>query len=245
MTKWHAGVETHPLRRADPPSLGPVQLTARITETDSGMVYAGRLDTADVVVVVLGAGAETDSYARARFVDAVARLRADADGAVVAAEDEPEVAPWVALDAGDGTAIARARATSLLAAVTLADRAPSGTAVGPGFRPHWLRRHGPGRWRVWPLPWPLRLSTASRWTFAAAFALVLAIAALALFIAVLIFRQQNPAPPQPPLPLPTPTQPSQPTPTSPQSPTPSSPTPSVPRPQPTGPGSGTPLPPID
>jgi hypothetical protein len=76
----------------------------------------------------------------------------------------------------------------------LRDVAPAGEVRGPDFRPHWYRRRGAGRWRVWPLPWPTSLNTAGRWTFVAAFALMVAIASLALWIAVLIYHTQPPAP---------------------------------------------------
>lgn len=191
-----------PLERSDPPRLGDVALSGRLEVTDAGIVYAGVLADQPVAVAMLTAGAEVDSYARARFHDAVhdARL-AGTDTAVMAGEDEPEIAPWVAVRADswdDGVKLAGA----LLAPVTLEQLAPVGPVRGPGFRPHWHSRPGPGRWRVWPLPWPTALSAAGRWTYVASFALVLAISAIALFIAVTLFEDQPPAPVNPPFPTP-------------------------------------------
>jgi hypothetical protein len=221
-----------PLLNSDPPRLGDISLSGRLEVTDSGIVYAGVLADQPVAVAMLTRGAETDSYARARFHDAVRDARlAGTDAAVVAGEDEPEISPWVAVRADswdDGAKLAGA----LLAPVALEHVAPVGTMRGPGFRPHWFDRPGPGRWRVWPLPWPSALSAAGRWTYVASFALVLAISSVALFIAIKLFENQPPAPVNPPYPtpgLPTPS-------VSPPTPSPSTGTPS-PSPHPPG-GSG-------
>lgn len=191
-----------PLLRNDPPRLGGVTLSGRLEVTDAGVVYAGVLDDQPVVVALLSKGAETDGYARARFHDAVYDARvAGSDTTVVAGEDEPEIAPWVAVRADswdDGAKLAGA----LLAPVTLQHLAPIGPARGPGFRPHWFDRPGPGRWRVWPLPWPAALTAAGRWTYLVSFGLVLAIASIALFISVKLFEHQPPAPISPPFPAP-------------------------------------------
>jgi hypothetical protein len=180
-----------PLGRQDPPVLGDVVVIGRLDETTSGVVYAGLVGQHRVAVALLAAGAETDSFARARFVDAVTQARADGD--VVAFEDDPEVAPWVALRARSwehGIGAARA----VLAPVTLEHLPPLGRICGPRFGPHWFRGPHRGRWRVWPLPWPTSLTSAGRWTYLAAFALILAIATVALFIAVNLFKNQPPAP---------------------------------------------------
>ncbi len=191
-----------PLLRTDPPRLGDIALSGRLEVADAGIVYAGVLDDQPVAVALLSAGAESDSYARARFSDAVRDARlVGSDSSVVAGEDEPEVAPWVAVRAhswADGAKLAGA----LLAPVTLEHLVPIGPARGPGFRPHWHAARDPGRWRVWPLPWPSGLSAAGRWTHIASFALVLAISTVALFIAVKLFENQPPAPVNPPFPTP-------------------------------------------
>jgi hypothetical protein len=180
-----------------------VTLSGRLEATDAGIVYAGVLGDQPVVVALLTAGAEVDSFARARFHDAMRDARlADRETSVLAGEDAPEIAPWVAVRADswdDGVKLARA----LLAPVSLDHLDPVGDVRGPEFRPHWSRRGGPGRWRVWPLPWPSALSMAGRWTYVASFALVLAISAIALFIAVKLFENQPPAPVYPPYPTPT------------------------------------------
>jgi hypothetical protein len=221
-----ASERVRPLRPSDPPRLGDVSLSGRLEVTDAGIVYAGVLDDQPVVVALLSAGAEVDSYARARFHDAVRDARLTEGTSVLAGEDAPEIAPWVAVRADswdDGVKLAG----TLLAPVTLQHLDPVGDVRGPEFRPHWSRRGGPGRWRIWPLPWPAALSTAGRWTYVASFALVLAISAIALFIAVKIFDGQPPAPVNPPFPSPTfptptlpPTTPGPTTGTPPQSPSP-------------------------
>lgn len=228
-------VALSPLLRRDPPVVGDVELTGRLAGHDAGLMYAGRVvaartspsqdvpgsldtstpDAADghhpVVVIMLTAGAETDAYARARFRTAIQDLDSDQPETVVASEDEEDLAPWVAVSAGswaEGLTLGE----RLLKAVTLEDQAPVGVVQGPDFRPHWWNRVGVGRWRLWPLPWPSRLSTAGRWTFLASFAVICAIAALALWIAILVFRNQPPPAPTPgpgpgPNPPSTPTQP--------------------------------------
>ncbi|MGH3447258.1 MAG: hypothetical protein ACRDQA_13580 [Nocardioidaceae bacterium] len=266
MTEPDPPVRVLPLERYDPPSVGQFTLTGRLEVTDSGTVYAGVGTDGDeqVAVVLLSAGAETDSYARARFHDSLERRRTGPeaatqdvqdtqgaqdtpDGAVIGSEEEPDIAPWAAVRAADWSS-GLSTARSLLAPVALEDVPGQGAAKGPGFRPHWFRRRDAGRWRVWPLPWPSALTMAGRWTYLASFALVLAIAALALFIAVKVFQNKPPAPVPPPYPQPTQQRPSQPTPTpnspsptptpSPSSPTPSNPTgpPGTTGPTVTGPG---------
>ncbi len=228
------------LTRRDPPAVGTVQLTGRLEADDSGIVYAGELDGQPVAVVMLTEGAETDSYGRRRFHDALRELE-EADGdAIIAFDDDVDIAPWVAVRADswdEGLDVAR----GLLAPVTLAHLAPIGEARGPDFRPHWFRRDGAGRWRLWPLPWPRQLTTGPWWTWAAAFALILAIAALALWIAIKIF-ENSPAPEPGPGPGPGPNPPTTPTPSSSGPPTS---TPGGPSPDTTGPQTNQPqIPPI-
>lgn len=227
-----------PLLTNDPSRLGDIILSGRLDVSDAGVVYAGVLADQTVAVALLSKGAETDSYARARFHDAVRDARlAGADTTVVAGEDEPEIAPWAAVRSDtwdDGAKLAGA----LLAPVTLDHVASIGTPRGPGFRPHWFDRPGPGRWRVWPLPWPAALSSAGRWTYLLSFALVLVIASSALFISVKLFENQPPAPLNPPFPVPSLPPPSWQPPTVTPTPPPTGPstTPSPPR----GTGSGNP-----
>lgn len=245
-------VELSRLLRRDPPRVGDFTLVGRIDRHDAGMTYVGRLDpigttpsalspdraksasddadraNADVVVVMLSAGAEADSYARARFREAVRDLAEDQPGMIVASEDQQDLAPWVAFTApswSEGRRLGR----RLLRAVTLEDRAPVGTVRGPEFRPHWWERAGIGRWRLWPLPWPAGLSSAGRWTFLASFAVICAIAALALWIVVQVFQHQPPPAPTPgpgPGPNPPSTSPTRPpdTPSPGPTPTPNGPT---------------------
>lgn len=210
-----------PLRRGDPPAIGDATVVGRLAVSDAGIVYAATLSGESVAVALLTAGAETDSFARARFLDAVH----DDAATVLASSDEPDVAPWAAVPAPTWTE-GSATAEALLGPVTLRGVASVGAVRGPGYRPHWADRSGPGRWRAWPLPWPSAFSMAGRWTYVASFALVVAIASIALLIAVKLFDDLPPAPVPPPFPSPTSpsvtTGPSSPTTTSPSSPTPSS-----------------------
>lgn len=233
-----------PLLRRDPPRVGDIVLVGRLGRHDAGLTYAGRRTdpatspssepdeepdaedpTSDaghqVAVVMLAAGAETDSYARARFRSAIAALEAERAGSLVAAENEEDLAPWAAFTVPSWSEAA-AIGDGLFKAVTLEDQPPVGVVQGPDFRPHWWERIGVGRWRLWPLPWPSSLSSAARWTFLASFAVICAIAALALWIAVLVFQHQPPPAPTPG-PGPGPNPPSTPTPTPPSTPTPSRP----------------------
>jgi hypothetical protein len=192
-------VQMQPLQRGDPPMLGDVMLRGRLGSCDAGVVFAGQLVDEPVAVVMLSEGAEGDSFARARFEAAGAALaEREADGGdhagVLAFDRDAEVSPWFAIAAGEAWADGVGVSRSLLAAATLEDVAPVGEVRGPDFRPHWYRRRGVGRWRMWPLPWPTSLTSAGRWTFVAAFALMVAIASVALWIAVLIFQAQPPAP---------------------------------------------------
>ncbi len=221
MSDGTPGPSVAPLQTRDPRTLGGVRLVGRLSATDTGIVYAGQLNGQQVAVAMLTEGAELDSYARARFLQARYSL-----AAVPASDADLDIAPWVAVPAGTGRD-GLAAATAVLAPVSLEHVPPVGNRQGPEFRPHWTRRGGVGRWRIWPLPWPDSLAAASRWTYVASFALVLAIAAIALLIAVRIFQNQAPAPPGPgpgPVPLPTPVSPS-PSPSGTPSPTPT-PTPS-------------------
>jgi hypothetical protein len=198
MTQLSQG-RVQPLERGDPPMLGDVLLRGRLSSSDAGVVYAGQLVDEPVAVVLLSDGAEIDSFARARFEAAGEALADEATsdgepGTVLASERDEDVAPWFAIATGDAWSGGLDASRRLLDAVVLRDVASVGEVRGPDFRPHWFRRSGAGRWRVWPLPWPSSLDAAGRWTFVAAFALMTAIASVALWIAVLIYHTQPPAP---------------------------------------------------
>lgn len=217
MTEEAVDAPVAPLERNDARSLGGVTLLGRLGASDTGIVYAGRLDGQQVAVALLTDGAETDSYARARFEQARDSRAGSSMITVAAADSDVDIAPWVALRT-ESWAAGLAAAQALLAPVSLADVPAMGTHRGPEFRPHWAARRGVGRWRIWPLPWPTAVEAAGRWTFVAALALVLAISAVALFIAVKIFENQPAAPPGPgpgPVPLPTPSSPAETSPTTP------------------------------
>ncbi len=231
------GVRVSALTRRDPPALGAVTISGRLESNDAGVVYAGEHGEQAVVVVLLGEGAEADSYGRKRFHDALNELLDRDPDQVVLFDDDVDIAPWVALRA-DNWDEGLTAGNALLAPVTLTHVEHVGTATGPDFRPHWFRRDGTGRWRLWPLPWPRSLTQSGWWTFAAAFALIVAIAALALWIAIKIF-ENSPTPQQGPGPAPGPNPPPQPSTSGPTTTTPG------PRPGPTGPpATGQPIPPI-
>ena len=219
MTDQRQALEPSKLRRGDPPQLGDLVVVGRLAVTDSGIVYAARSGRDLAAVILLNEGAETDSYGRARFLEAVATAQGDPEHPVLASETHTEVAPWVAVGVPSWE-VGRQIGCGLLAPVTLDDVPHTTAAAGPAYRPHWYQRSGVGRWRLWPLPWPAALTTAGRWTYVASFGLVLLIAALALLIAVKIFENQ---PPSPPPPGPVPPGPTPPSPS--QTPTPTPPTP--------------------
>jgi hypothetical protein len=193
-----AHVAIRPLERRDPPMLGAVMIHGRLASSDAGVIYAGQLVDQQVVVVTLTDGAESDSFGRARFDLAVQSVAEGASTDVLASDRAADVSPWVAFAVVEDWDGALTAAHGTLAAVTLADVEAVGTVQGPGFRPHWYRRRGVGRWRLWPLPWPSALTAAGRWTMLAAFGLMLTIAALALWLTTLVFQHQpTPPPPNP------------------------------------------------
>jgi hypothetical protein len=189
-----------------------VVLLGRLATSDAGHVYAGRAGRQLAAVVMLGAGAETDSYGRARFLRALETAEADPEHPVLDLETDTDVAPWVAISVPSWE-VGHRLGYELLAPVVLDDVPHTMTPAGPAYRPHWYERIGVGRWRVWPLPWPGALSTVGRWTYLASFALVLLIASLALWVAVNVFEDQPPTPPPPPVPIPPGPTPPSPTPT--------------------------------
>jgi hypothetical protein len=219
MTDERQALEPSALRRGDPPQLGDLVVVGRLAVTDSGFVYAARAGRDLAAVVLLNEGAESDSYGRARFLEAIEIAQGDPEHPVLGSETDPEVAPWVAV-AVPSWEVGHRIGRELLAPVTLDDVPHATTAAGPAYRPHWYQRGAVGRWRLWPLPWPRSLTSAGRWTYLASFGLVLLIATLALLIAVKIFENQ---PPSPPPPGPVPPGPTPPSPSGPPTPSPSGP----------------------
>ncbi len=218
-----------PLEPDDPPRLGAFRLEGRLLVDDTGVVYrgVGAGDPAEsVAVLILGAGAHADPAARGRFLRALALVGETDPGQIAGSEVDPEVAPWVAVPLTDGDIPPAVR--GLIADVALRG-APVRPARGPDFVPHWHRRLGPGFWRLWPLPWPDTLNTASRLAYLVALLLIAVLATLAILIALWLFGQQ------PPSRVPLPTRPSDATPTGSPTPTRSpspTPTPSEPTPSP-------------
>ncbi len=174
---------------------GEIMIRGRLGSTHAGVVYAGQLAEQQVAVVVLSGGAEVDSFARARFEAAANALASDRTTEIVASNRDADIAPWVALSAGQGWAEAAHVSQWLLGAVVLEDVAPLGEVRGPEFRPHWYRRGG--RRRPWPMSASEVLGPAGRWTFVAAFGVMVTVAVLALWIATLVFQAQPPIVPPP------------------------------------------------
>lgn len=209
----------NPLESADPPRIGDFWLDARVGRTPAGMVYSGHDDDGPVLLVMLTAGSAEDLAARDRFAGAVNELHIDT---VVArggqgqdegrlsvkyrAEDDDPVgpddlplAPWAALRF-DGTAAAVAEGLRLLRAVDLSDLPSKGRPSGPAYTLHWQDTDRPGRWRLWPLPWPGRNDRAGWITILVSWLLMMLIAFLAVVIAIVLFRnapQEQPPPPVP------------------------------------------------
>lgn len=216
-------VPVHPLLPDDPPKIGDFWLDARLTASQSGVVYTGHGDNAfggaPVMIVLLSEGAAGDAAARDRFagvinqmhIDTVLarggqgqdtgrlgrRYRSDQDDPV-SPDGRPE-APWAAL-AYDGTTTAAAEAQRVLNEVTLATLPMQGRPAGPDYRLYWIDRVRPGLARLWPLPWPGRYTRAGWATILISWLLMMLLAALAVLIAILIFRNQPPVSPPPPVP---------------------------------------------
>ena len=237
MTTTDDVAQMSPLEEVDPPRLGEYRLDHRLCVNDAGIIYRGQDGDRTAAVVLLNAGAYDDPSARERFLAAITRLQEAQPQDVLDCDVDPETAPWVALGYdGDGAAVPAA-AEQALSEVLLAHLPPIGAVRGPDFRPHWHQRRGPGFWRLWPLPWPERLSPASRLAFVIALAIVLALAALAVLIALWLFEGKPPAPVPIPTDPTTGTGPPTPSPSPSDSPSPSAPT--GPSPNPTAPPSGT------
>ena len=209
-----------PLRPDDPPKIGPFWTDARLTATASGVAYVAH-DEGDVPVMVvqLAAGAAADPAARDRLGGAVNRLHLDT---VVArggegqdtgrlgrtfrrATDDPQApgdapeAPWVAL-AYDGSPEAGREADRLLAEVDLSRLAHQGRPSGPAYTHYWIEEAQPGRWRLWPLPWPGRHDRSGWLSILASWLLMVLLMCLAVLIAILLFQAAPPQQPPPPVP---------------------------------------------
>src|SRR5262245_53290645 len=91
------GVQPTPLLRRDPPAFGDIELIGRLQSHDAGMTYAAHLNGDNVTIVMLSEGADSDSYARARFREATEALDGDRPGLIVDREEEVDFAPWVAV----------------------------------------------------------------------------------------------------------------------------------------------------
>ena len=160
---------------------------------DSGVVYRGVRDgdpTAAVAVLILGAGAHADPAARGRFLRALDLVGEADPGRIAAADTDPDIAPWVAVPLADGEVPPTVR--GLLADVAL-QRSPTRPARGPQFAPYWHPRRGPGFWRLWPLPWPDPLNTASRLAYLVALLMIAVLATLAVLVALWLFGGQPPS----------------------------------------------------
>ncbi|MGL4831010.1 MAG: hypothetical protein ACRCWS_00295, partial [Propionibacteriaceae bacterium] len=207
-----------PLLREDPPKIGDFWLDARADAMTAGVVYTGHdADNVSVLLVLLAEGAADDRAARDRFSGAVNEL--DIDTVVARGGDgqdegrlgrkyrhedddptEPNdlpLAPWVALR-NDGSVAGVAEGRRLLERVDLSTLSQLGSPTGPDYQLPWVDKTQPGRWRLWPMPWPGRHDRAGWVTLAVSWLLMIAIAAVAVLIAVILFRQLPPTPPPPP-----------------------------------------------
>ncbi len=257
-----------PLLPHDPPRVGPFWTDARLTATASGVAYVAHDDhDAPVLLVQLAEGAASDAAARDRLAGAVNQLHLDTvvarggegqatgrlghrfraeDDDPAAAADQPQ-APWVAL-AYDGSPEAGREADRLLAAVDLRGLPNQGRPSGPDYAHYWIEQPGPGRWRLWPLPWPGRHDRAGWLSILASWVLMMLLMCLAVLIAILLFQAAPPTPPPPPVPTSASGSgsgsPSSPPPSSasPSSASPSSASPSSASPSSASPSSGSPSP---
>jgi hypothetical protein len=209
----------HPLRPDDPPRIGQFQLQERLVTDDAAVVFRGLANGQQAAVVLLTAGADNDPAARGRFRRAVDELRTSSPTSVAASDFDHEVAAWTAIPLlADRPPQA---VHDLLNAVTMRTHAASAPSRGPDFVPHWHPQRTPGRWRLWPLPWPATGEAASRAALLWALALVMVLATLAVLIAIWLFHHQPPS--QVPLPQNSPT-PSSPAPSQPTTPSNTGPT---------------------
>jgi hypothetical protein len=220
----------------DPSSLGPFELTGRLAETASGIVYRG-VDPhgRQISLAVLNQGAAEDAAARDRFRAAILAEPLYVDppagtAAIVGAEPAGPT-PWVATLYEPG-----ARGAERFLAAVLLD-GPQEAAPrrrSPLFQPHWLG------WSRDPALSPLRSGRDSG-RDRNIIATILTVAALMVLVALLLLLLFACQPQRPTRPLPSPTpSPVSPTPTQ-STPAPS-PTPTTRSPSPSGTQSGSPSP---
>lgn len=206
-----------PLLPEDPPRIGEFWLRGRLAANAAGLVYAGQDENGRVAAVaIMAEGAADDAAARDRFGWEVNRLPPEVVLARNSADDD-DLALWVATTSEDATdeaeqnpedvetdrqvpQAAYEHAATVLSAV-LMDRIPHiGRFRGPDFLHHWDGRRRPGLFRLWPLPWPATLKTASRLALILSLLTMLLLMGLALLIAWLLFRNQPDVEPPPIIP---------------------------------------------
>lgn len=208
-----------PLLVTDPPKIGDFWLDARLTASETGVVYFAHADDQpSVLLLMLNSGAAHDAAARDRLAGEVNKLHSDTviarggqgqntgrlAGKFRSELDDPvpasaqPIAPWVAL-AYDASPAALAEADRLLRAVDLSRTPALGAVSGPGYDLPWRSDASTGHWRVWPLTWPGRHDRAGWVPLAVSWLFTVLLAALALLIAVLLFQNAPPEQPQPPV----------------------------------------------
>jgi hypothetical protein len=182
----------HPLEPDDPPRIGEFLLRERLLTDDAAVVFRGVADDRHVAVILLTAGAHDDAAARGRFRRAADELSSRSPELVAATDFDPEIAPWIAVPLLAGRTPNAVH--NLLSAVTMRPSGgPPTQARGPDFIPHWHLRRAPGRWRLWPLPWPALGEGASRAALLWALALVMLLATIAVLLAIWLFRHEPPS----------------------------------------------------
>ncbi|MCW2900092.1 MAG: hypothetical protein JWO67_2357 [Streptosporangiaceae bacterium] len=133
---------SRPLPYGDPTSLGPFQLTARLSQTPAGITYLGT-DPAgrQVSVAVMTRGAAGDAAARDRFRAAI--LAADqSDPAPVVAAEPHGPAPWVATTFQPDAPGAERFLDAVLLEGSFGDGEVSRRG-GPQFQPYWIGSREP------------------------------------------------------------------------------------------------------
>jgi len=209
-----------PLLPDDPPRIGPFWTDARLAATASGVAYVAHDENdAPVLLVQLSEGAASDAAARDRLAGAVNTMHLDTVVArggegqdagrlgrrFRAGDEDPATAsglpqaPWVAL-AYDGSPAAAREADRVLAVVSLSGLPNQGRPSGPDYAHYWIEQPEPGRWRLWPLPWPGRHDRAGWLSILASWVLMMLLMCLAVLIAILLFQAAPPTPPPPPVP---------------------------------------------
>lgn len=201
-----------PLQPEDPPRVGGFWLRGRLSVTPAGFLYAARdEDGMHAVVAMMTEGSADDAAARERFQRAVDEVPAD----LIAGrntDDDDDLALWVAVgpvvadngssSSADSRQIAERHGAEILSAV-LMDRIPQlGKVRGPDFRHYWESRRRPGLFRLWPLPWPVALKSASWLAIVLSLVTMLVLMLAALLIAWLLFKDKPTVDPEPLIPQP-------------------------------------------